>query len=134
MTQKTETTTVRPQILVVDDEPHLCNVVHRILKKEGYEVATAGDGEKALELIRETAPDLVLLDIIMPGMDGREVCRKVREAGSDTRVIYFTGKAEPFDPTKLMELQGEADAFLAKPATSKQILSRVNAILRGGRK
>ncbi len=122
------------QILVVDDEPHLRNAVHRILEKEGYEVTTAPDGETALGLVRAREPDVVLLDVIMPGMDGREVCRQVREFTKSTQIIYFTGKHEPGDPKGMRELRSEADAFLAKPATVKQILSRVSAVLRRTRR
>jgi len=120
-----------PEILVVDDEPQLCIALHRILEMEGYQVRTASDGETALGLIKEKQPDVVLLDVIMPGMDGREVCRQVRECTSGTRVIYFTAKPGAFHPQAMKELRHEADAFLAKPASSKQILTQVSSVLRG---
>ena len=122
-----------PEILVVDDEPELCTALHRILKMEGYEVRTASDGETALGLVREKQPDVVLLDVVMPGMDGREVCRRVREYTTGTQVIYFTANSGAFRPQTLRELRHEADAFLAKPATSKQILSQVSSVLQNAR-
>lgn len=119
-----------PHILVVDDEPHLRNVLQRILGKEGYRVTTAPDGETALGLIREQEPDLVLLDLMMPGLDGREVRRRLRGVSETTHVIYFTGKALPSDAQKRAELRHEVDAFIPKPATSKQVLEKVHAVLR----
>ena len=122
-----------PEILVVDDEPQLCTALHRILEMEGYQVRTASDGETALGLVREKQPDVVLLDVVMPGMDGREVCRRVRECTTGTQVIYFTANSGAFLPQTLRELRHEADAFLAKPATSKQILSQVSSVLQNAR-
>ncbi len=121
-----------PLVLIVDDELQMCNVLRRILKKEGYRVITVLDGETALQLTKENKPDLILLDLMMPGIDGREVCRRVRKSSSKTQVIYFTAKAES-DPRALKELRSEADAFIAKPATSKQILSRVSNVLENAR-
>ncbi len=118
-----------PLILIVDDELHMSNVLRRLLEKEGYRVLTSSDGKTALQVTREKSPDLILLDLMMPGMDGREVCRRVRQLSTKTRVIYFTAKAEP-DPSNSKELRSEADAFIPKPATSKKILSTVNKVLK----
>jgi len=123
--------TTSPQVLVVDDEPHLCSALRRILEKEGYNVLTAPDGETALRLTREKKPDVILLDIVMPGTDGREVCQRVREFSTTTQIIYFTATVEPTSPFRLKELRSEADAVIAKPATGKQILSRVSRVLQG---
>ena len=120
--------TSNPLVLVVDDEPRMCDAIQRILKKEGYSVIRAPDGETALRLMKEKNPAVLLLDIMMPGIDGREVCRRIRELSTKTQVIYFTAKVEQ-DPTKLKELRSEADAFITKPATSKQILFRVSRVL-----
>ena len=122
-----------PLVLVVDDELNLCNVLRRILEQEGYRVITASDGETALRIVRENNPDVILLDLVMPGIDGQEVCRRVREFSPSTLIIYFTAKMEPVDSLQLRRLRGEADAFLAKPASSKQILSSVNGVLQGSR-
>ena len=124
--------TSSPQVLIVDDELHMCNILRRILEKEGYRVITVLDGETALHLTKEKEPDVILLDLMMPGIDGREVCRRVREFHIKTQVIYFTAKVES-DPLALKELRSEADAFITKPATSKQILSRVSSVLEGAR-
>jgi len=123
-------TTRIPHILIVDDEPHLRNGLRRVLEKEGYKVMTAPDGEAALKLGREKMPDIVLLDIMMPGMDGREVCRRIREIVPDIQVIYITARADPNDPLRLKQLRGESEAFITKPVTSKRIISTVNGLSR----
>ena len=122
-----------PTVLVVDDELHMCNILRRILEKAGYKVITALDGETALQLAREKKPDVILLDIVMPGIDGREVCHRVREFSTSTQIIYFTAKAEPSEASQLRELRYEADAIIAKPASSRQIISRVSRVLQGTR-
>jgi DNA-binding response OmpR family regulator len=124
----------RPRILVVDDEPHLRNGLRRILSEEGYEVMSAPDGETALVLATEKKPDIVLLDIMMPGMNGREVCRRLREVAADAQIIYLTAKVEPNGPLQSKHLCSEADAFIAKPATSKRILSKIESMLPGAQK
>jgi len=129
---KTATATAVPEILVVDDEPQLCTALQRILKMEGYHVRTAFDGQTALGLVKEKQPDAIVLDVVMPGMDGREVCRRVRECAAGTRVIYFTAQSGAFQPQLLKELRQEADAFLTKPATSRQIVSQVSNVLAHG--
>ncbi len=118
-----------PLVLVVDDESHICDILRRILQAEGYRVITAKEGTTALELIENEKPDVVLLDIIMPGIDGREVCRKARELSKATQIIYHTAQVEPINSSTLTDLKKEANAFLAKPATGKQILSTVNSVL-----
>jgi CheY-like chemotaxis protein len=120
-----------PLVLVVDDEAYLCNVLRRILEKEGYKVITAPDGEAALRYIKEKNPNIVLLDLMMPGVDGREVCRRTRELSPTIQIVYFTAKVELTEQAELKELRSEADAFIAKPATSKQILSKANRGLQG---
>ena len=123
-------TTRRPQILIVDDEPHLRNGLRRILNEEGYETMVAADGETALMLAEEKKPDIVLLDIMMPGMEGREVCRRLRKVAVEAQKIYLTAKVEPNGPLHAKYPRGEADAFIAKPATSKRILSKIESLLR----
>ncbi|NLE08256.1 MAG: response regulator [Dehalococcoidales bacterium] len=103
-------------------------ILRRILEKEGYLVNVASDGEKALSIVEKNNPDVVILDLMMPGMNGREVCHAIREMAPATKVIYFSAKVES-DVQKLKELKGEADMFLTKPATSKKILSSVNSLL-----
>ncbi len=115
-------------VLIVDDEVHMCNVLHRILEKEGYQVRTAPNGKTALRIIVKYDPDLILLDLMMPGIDGREVCSVVRQLSVKSQIIYYTAKVES-DPAKLNKLRGEADGFITKPASSKQILSCVKKVL-----
>jgi len=115
-------------VLVVEDEPYIRTAISRILEHAGYEVITAHDGETSLMLTELKKPEVVLLDILMPGIDGREVCRKIRKNYPATRIIYFSAKIE-LDKVKAQELLDESDAFLAKPATTKQILSKVSDVL-----
>ncbi len=123
-------TEAKSHILVVDDEPHVRDAVQRVLEREGYEVTTAADGETALSLVSEQEPDVVLLDIIMPGMGGREVCQKIREGPADPHVIYFSGTRPPANDEELERLHREADSYLPKPATVKEIVARVRAVLK----
>ncbi len=118
-------------ILVVDDEPNMCNILRRILEAEGYKVKMAYDGTKALKLTKKEKPDLILLDIVMPGIDGREVCQEVRKVSAATQIVYCTAKAEPIiSPQGLRELRSEADALITKPATRKQIISNIRKVLQ----
>ena len=119
----------RSHILVVDDEPHVREAVQRVLEREGYQVTTVADGETALDLISQQKPDVVLLDIIMPGISGREVCQKIRQSAANPHIIYFSGIRPPTDAEDLERLHYEADSFLPKPATVKEIVSRVHAVL-----
>lgn len=116
----------RWHVLVVDDEPHLVEAVQRVLEKEGYEVSTAADGEAALSAIDERQPDVILLDIILPGTDGHEVCHRIRDVSAGSRVIYFSGYRPPANSRELRQIHSEADAYLPKPATFAQIVSQVS--------
>ena len=89
----------------------------------------APDGETALALATENKPDIVLLDIMMPGMDGREVCRRLREVAAEAKIIYLTAKVESTGPLHSKHLRGEADALIVKPATTKRILTKIESLL-----
>ena len=115
-------------VLVVDDEINMCEVIKRILEKAGYCVFTTSDGKTAINITWERKPDVILLDLMMPGMNGREVCQVVRELSPKTKVIYLTAKVDT-DLGKLKEIRSEADTFIAKPATSKKILSSIEKLL-----
>ena len=119
----------RHLVLVVDDEPSVRNVLQRILEAEGYQVITAGDGEAAIHLAKEKDPDVILLDINIPKIDGREVCRRVREFSATTKVIYYSAEAALIESFKSKKLYGEADACITKPATSKRILSTISSVI-----
>jgi CheY-like chemotaxis protein len=110
------------RILVVDDEPDLRFILRRIFERAGHEVADAGDGARALECVRASLPELVVTDIMMPVMDGRELIRRLRAdpATAQIPILAVTGNGE---------LAGSADALLAKPYQPDQILAAVNALL-----
>ncbi len=115
------------RILVVDDEKNIVDIIKYNLKKEGYEVMTAGDGEEALKLNEEFKPDIILLDIMMPKLDGYAVCRKVREK-YDTPIIMLTARAEEVD--KVLGLELGADDYVTKPFGTRELMARVKANLR----
>jgi DNA-binding response OmpR family regulator len=115
------------RVLVVDDEPMVRDVLARYLEKEGYEVAVAEDGEQALALHASGAPDLVLLDLMLPRIDGLEVFRRMRER-RPTAVIMLTAKGEETD--RVVGLELGADDYVAKPFSPREIVARVRAVLR----
>lgn len=115
------------RILVVDDEPAMVGMVTMLLGSEGFEVVTAYDGEKALRLVRDESPDLVLLDMQLPRMGGDEVCRRIR-ASTTIPVIMLTGRKEEDEKARLLDLG--ADDYLTKPFGKKELVARVRAVLR----
>ena len=115
------------RILVVDDETALVELVRSYLEREQYEVLTAGDGRTALELARTAQPDLVVLDVMLPELDGIEVCRQLRQF-SDAYVIMLTARAEEID--KILGLTVGADDYLTKPFSPRELVARVKALLR----
>ena len=115
------------KILVVDDDANICELLRLYLTKEGYQVTTAGDGEEGLEKFNQIKPDMVLLDVMMPRMDGLEVCRRIRKAGN-TPVMMLTAKGETID--KVAGLEMGADDYIVKPFEMKELLARVHAVLR----
>ena len=114
-------------VLVVEDDPNIRELLQLYLEKEGYAVTLAADGGQGLEKFRAIAPNLVLLDVMMPVMDGWEVCKAIREAGS-TPVIMLTAKGETDD--KVMGLKAGADDYVTKPFEMKELLARIEAVLR----
>ncbi len=123
-----------PRILVVDDEPHLRSALKTLLKGEGFAVLTAPDGETALRMSREKSPDVVLLDLVIPEPDGREVCRQIRQFSDAIRVVYFTGTIEAYQPNTQKQLLAEADALIVKPAGKRQILAAIRKVLGSKRR
>lgn len=115
------------KVLIVDDEPHIRTVLRGYLAAEGFEVVEAADGETAVESARRDPPDLVLLDVMLPGIDGLEVLRRVR-AVSDVSVILVTARAEEVD--KLVGLGVGADDYVTKPFSPREVTARVKAVLR----
>ena len=116
-------------VLVVDDEPTIAEVVARYLERAGYETATAGDGLEALRLAADRRPDLIVLDVMLPGLGGLEVLRRLAEAdGPRTPVILLTAKGEQAD--KLVGLRDGADDYVVKPFSPRELVARVDAVLR----
>ena len=115
------------KILVVDDEEPIANILEFNLKKEGYDVIVANDGEKAVELAFNDNPDLILLDLMLPKKDGMEVCREVR-AKKNIPIIMLTAKNSEID--KVLGLEFGADDYVTKPFSPKELFARVNAVLK----
>ncbi|WP_265458329.1 response regulator YycF [Enterococcus sp. HY326] len=117
------------KILVVDDEKPISDIVKFNLTKEGFEVSTAYDGEEALEKVKEVEPDLVLLDLMLPKMDGLEVAREIRKT-YDMPIIMVTAKDSEID--KVLGLELGADDYVTKPFSNRELIARVKANLRRG--
>ena len=118
----------KPRILVVDDEPAITSNLAPFLERAGYTVTVAGDGEAALRRVADFAPDLIVLDVLMPRMDGREVCRRLRAAGNWTPIIMLTQVGEA--PERAMTLEEGADDYLNKPFDPHELVARIRAVLR----
>lgn len=118
------------QVLVVDDEPHIRTVLRGYLEADGFAVAEAADGEAAIRLVRQRPPDLMLLDVKLPGMDGLEALRRLRTF-SDVYVILVTARSEEVD--KLVGLAVGADDYVTKPFSAREVAARVKAVLRRDR-
>jgi len=117
----------KQKILIVDDDEHIAELVSLYLTKECFDTKCVGDGESALSTMKEFAPDLILLDLMLPGMDGYQVCREVRQY-SKTPIIMLSAKGEVFD--KVLGLELGADDYMEKPFDSKELVARVKAVLR----
>ena len=115
------------KILVVDDEALLVKGIRFNLQNEGYEVITGSDGLEAVQAVQTQHPDLVVLDVMMPKMDGLEVCRRIRKLGN-TPVMMLTAKGETFD--KVLGLELGADDYMVKPFDAKEVVARIKAVLR----
>lgn len=116
-----------PYILIADDNPDITDVLSAYARKEEFEPVVAGDGEKALEFFEQYNPAVVLLDVMMPKLDGYAVCRKIRET-SDVPVILVTARGEDFE--KIMGLDIGADDYIVKPFSPSEVMARVRAVLR----
>lgn len=119
-----------PLILVVDDEPKVARLARDYLEKNGFRVLTASDGQSALAMARREKPDLLILDLMLPGMDGREVCRILRRE-SDVPIIMLTALSEEIDQVTGLEIG--ADDYITKPFSPRAMIARVRALLRRAR-
>ena len=114
-------------VLIADDNAQIVSILEEYSKKEGYRTLTAADGERALQLFRQEAPDVVLLDVMMPKLDGFAVCREIRRE-SDTPVIMVTARGEDFE--RIMGLDIGADDYIVKPFSPGEVMARIRSVLR----
>jgi DNA-binding response OmpR family regulator len=115
-------------ILLVDDEPSIVQLVRMYLERENFRVEAAGDGEAALEAVRRFNPELIVLDVMLPRLDGLEVCRRLRAENNPVAVIMLTARDEDID--KILGLELGADDYLTKPFNPRELVARIKAILR----
>lgn len=115
------------KILIVDDDENICELLRLYLEKDGFETVVANDGEQAVKYATQHNPDLILLDIMLPLLDGWQVCREIRKT-SDTPIIMLTAKGETFD--KILGLELGADDYVSKPFDTKEVIARIKAVLR----
>jgi len=115
-------------ILIVDDEPHIVELASLYLSNDGYSTLSAHDGIQALELIRKHHPDLVILDIMLPQLDGWEVCRRLRQDDDNVPIIMLTARGEDVD--RIVGLELGADDYVIKPFNPRELVARVKAVLR----
>ena len=115
------------KIMVVDDDSNICELLRLYLEKEGFDAVIAPNGMKALEMFDNEKPDLILLDVMMPQLDGWQVCREIRKK-SPCPIIMLTAKGEVFD--KVLGLELGADDYVVKPFEAKEVIARVKAVLR----
>ena len=114
-------------ILIIDDEPPLVQLVSSYLRREGHQVSTASDGLRGLEMVRSDRPDVIVLDVMLPGLDGIEVCRRLRQF-TDAYVLMLTARAEEVD--RIVGLSVGADDYVTKPFSPRELVARVKALLR----
>ena len=117
-----------PRILIVDDEPEMVRGLEDNLRYEGYQTVAAPDGRRGLALALSEAPDLILLDVMMPGMSGWDLCRELRRRGLDVPVIMLTARGEEVDRVQGLELG--ADDYVTKPFSLRELMARIRAVLR----
>jgi DNA-binding response OmpR family regulator len=117
-----------PRILIVDDEPEMVRGLQDNLRFEGYQTLTAGDGARALALAVSETPDLIVLDLMLPGQSGWEVCQALRQRGLDIPIIMLTARGEEADQVRGLELG--ADDYVTKPFSLRELLARIRAVLR----
>lgn len=118
---------MKNKILIVDDDVNICELLRLYLQKEGYDTLIANDGNDAVKLAISESPDLILLDIMLPSLDGWQVCREIRKT-LETPIIMITAKGEVFD--KILGLELGADDYVTKPFDTKEVVARVKAVLR----
>ncbi len=124
---KSEELKLQYKILIVDDDENICELLRLYLEKDGFETVVANDGLTAVKYAEKYNPDLILLDIMLPELDGWQVCREIRK-NSETPIIMLTAKGEVFD--KILGLELGADDYVSKPFDTKEVIARIKAVLR----
>ena len=119
---------MKPKILIVEDDPHILLGLEEVLKSDGFEVAVCPRGDQALEALAHHQPSLVVLDVMLPGLNGFEICRKMRAARNTTPVLMLTAKGQEID--KVVGLDLGADDYVTKPFGVRELLARIHALLR----
>ncbi len=119
---------VKTKILIVDDEPNVCELIRIYLEREGFAVLIAHDGLVALDLVARERPELVVLDLMLPGLDGWKVCEKLRSAGNKVPIIMLSAKGEEMD--RILGLELGADDYVTKPFSPMELVARIRALLR----
>ena len=117
----------KQKILIVDDDINICELLRLYLEKDGFDADVVTNGLQAIEVFNSYCPDLVLLDIMLPGLDGWQICREIRKT-SQTPIIMLTAKGETFD--KVLGLELGADDYITKPFETKEVVARIKAVLR----
>ncbi|MCI6006838.1 response regulator [Oscillospiraceae bacterium LCP25S3_E10] len=115
------------KILIVDDDTNICELLRLYIEKDGFDTAIANNGTQALKLFEQEKPDLIMLDIMLPELDGWQVCREIRKT-SQVPIIMLTAKGEVFD--KVLGLELGADDYVVKPFEAKEVVARIHAVLR----
>ncbi len=122
-----ETGVSKPKLLVIDDEENVCELISLYFEKAGYDVVCSGDGNEGIDVLRSQKPDMVILDLMLPGMDGLDVCKEIRKF-SNVPLIMMTARVDEVD--RVLGLEIGADDYVTKPFSPRELLARVKAVLR----
>jgi two-component system, OmpR family, response regulator len=122
-----ETGVSKPKVLVIDDEENVCELITLYFEKAGYDVVCSGDGNEGMDMVRSQKPDIVILDLMLPGMDGLDVCKEIRKF-SNVPLIMLTARVDEVD--RVLGLEIGADDYVTKPFSPRELLARVKAVLR----
>lgn len=117
----------KPKVLVIDDEENVCELITLYFEKAGYDVVSSGDGNEGIEMVRSQKPDIVILDLMLPGIDGLDVCKEIRKT-SNVPLIMLTARVDEVD--RVLGLEIGADDYVTKPFSPRELLARVKAVLR----
>lgn len=119
---------MKTKILIIEDDPHILLGLEEILKSEGFEIAVCNRGDEAICAVNKTLPDLIVLDVMLPGLSGYEICKQLRAKGNTTPILMLTAKGQEMD--KVIGLELGADDYVTKPFGVRELLARIHALLR----